>query len=204
VSARSLLRAVGTALWLAACHGPSAAPSPERDRAPHDLTASTPDVQRLPEDPAAGKLSEQQWRDHMQHEEDERQLDFDKRHLQEHRAVLQLIAAARVAYDQARSSTAVEKVRAAMPRRVAEIRRRIVTLDHWGVNSRVLPNYDALIASLSERYANAKAAAISGDASQLEQVRGDFDQHLKTAEAWLEEAAESEDEGQHEEGARRK
>jgi hypothetical protein len=67
-------------------------------------------------------------------------------------------------------------------------------IDPWGVNSPLLPDYAALENSLTDAYADAKLAALNGDASALVAVRAEFDQHMKKIAAWLEEAAESEGE----------
>jgi hypothetical protein len=162
------------------------------DRAPQPPGA--PATPPLPEDPAAGKRSEQQWREHMDHEEEERQTLFDRKRLKQHRALIKLIAAARARYDHARTEAAVAKVQQDMPRQVAEMRRRVTEIDPWGVNSRLLPDYAALTAALSDTYAPAKIAAIKGDASALTQLHADFDQRMKKMNDWLHEVEESKDE----------
>jgi hypothetical protein len=178
----------------AACRRQPAARAPDREHTQPQAPVGSPDPSRLPEDPVAGKASELQWREHMVAEERERQLGFDHRRLREHRALVKLIAAARARYDRASTEPAVAKVRTDMPRGIAEIRRRVTEIDRWGVNSRLLQDYDALAVSLAGPYADAKLAAIRGDARALEEVRAAFDQRMKTIAAWLEEAAESEDE----------
>jgi hypothetical protein len=149
---------------------------------------------RLPEDAAAGAQSELQWREHMAREEDERQLGFDRARLDQHRAVAQLFASCRARYDRALTEAAVTRVRAEMPGRLMEIHEKMKAIDHWGNNSRLLGEYEALSLSLSEGYADARIAAIRGDTSAQEQLRASFDKHMKTISDWLEEAAESEDE----------
>jgi hypothetical protein len=195
------VRCVGLAV-LVACCGPAAAPSSApaapapaapAPAAPGPVPApATPDPSRLPEDPIAGKQSERQWREHMQDEERERQLAFDHNRVRAHRSVVRLIGAARARYDRARSAAAVAKVRSDMPAQIAEIRRRVTEIDHWGVNSPLLPDYEALENSLSAAYADAKLAALNGDATALAALRADFDQRVKKMAAWLEEAAEGE------------
>jgi hypothetical protein len=177
-----------------ACSKPSVARAPEPRVAQPQVHSATAAEQRLPEDPVAAKRSEAQWRQHMEDEEHERQQGFDRQHLEQHRAVVSLIGAARARYDRAKTAAAVAKARAEMPQRIAELRRRITEIDHWGVNSRLLGDYAALETSLTAAYADAKLAALSGDSRTLEEVRTAFDQHLKTIGDWLEEAAESEDE----------
>lgn len=197
----------------AACRGESGASDPRRDARPiaKTATASAPapaqptaavavaplaprKAPRLPEDPIAGKRSEEQWREHLDEEERERQLGFDRGRMKEHRGVVRLFAAARARYDRARTEAAVAKVRAAMPSQIAELRRRVTKIDHWGVNSRLLPDYDALARSLAGPYADAKLAALAGDARALDAARADFDQRMKAIDDWLEQAAaENED-----------
>jgi hypothetical protein len=147
----------------------------------------------LPEDPEAGKRSELQWREHLQHEEDERQTGFDRRRLKQHRALVKLIRSDRALYDRAQSAAAVEKVSARMPRELEEIRRRVTEIDHWGVNSRALADYAALSEALSSSYPAAKLAAASGDAPALTLARAEFDEHLENVERWLEQVEESEE-----------
>lgn len=75
-----------------------------------------------------------------------------------------------------------------------EIHEKMRAIDPWGNNSRLLGEYEALARSLSDGYADARIAAIRGDARALEQLRASFDNHMKTIAGWLEKAAESEDE----------
>jgi hypothetical protein len=155
--------------------------------------ASLP-LTRLPEDAAAGLQSQLQWREHMAREEEERQLTFDRQRLDEHRAVAKLFASCRARYDRAETEAAVRTVRAEMPRRLAEIQARVKAIDHWGNNSRLLGDYEALSRSLSDGYADARVAAIQGDARAQERLRSNFDEHMKTIAAWLDKVAEGEDE----------
>ena len=180
-----------------ACRRESAAPTqaraPAKQESKQESKLVVADAPRLKEDPAAGKRSEQQWREHLEHEEEERQLGFDRQRLQQHRAAIKLINAARARYDHARTEAAVEKARAGL-HGMAELHKRVKELDPWGVNSRLLQDYAAFDASLTGTYPDAKVAAIRGDARPLEEARAAFDQRMKSVEAWLEEAAESEGE----------
>lgn len=186
----------------AACHRSAEAPvaaapapaAPAMHAPPPAAKVAGPEPGRLPEDPVAAKAAEAQWRQHMEHEEEERQLAFDHNRLKEHRALTKLIAAQRTRLDHARSEAALAKVRADMPAQLAEIQRRVTEIDHWGNNSRLLPDYAFLSTMLAGAYADAKLSAIKGDAHALQQVRAGFDQHMKSIADWLEEAAESEGE----------
>jgi hypothetical protein len=188
--------ALAVVVATAACRKQTASPTPARDDSPPKSSAVQADPGRLPEDPVAGKQSEAQWREHMEEEEHERQIGFDRQHLEEHRAVTKLIAAARARYDGAKTEAAVAKVRADMPRQIAEVRKRVTAIDHWGVNSRLLADYEALSVSLSDAYPLARVSALKGDGSALDAARGAFDEHMKKIASWLEEAAEN-DEGGH-------
>lgn len=179
---------------LAGCDAPSArlreAPRADVKRPP----AATPDPPPLPEDEAAGKRAEAQWREHLAEEEDERQLGFDFRHLREHRQVVRLLATARRRLEAARSVKAVERAQGEMARRCAEIEKRIERLDPWGNNSRLHADYRALIALLQGPLADSKRSALAGDEAPLRDASGRFDAHLRRIDEWLEEAEEEGDE----------
>jgi hypothetical protein len=152
----------------------------------------------LPEDPVAGERSTQQWREHLAHEEHERQAAFDGPRVAEHRALAKLIARARARYDRAGTEAALAKARAQMPRAIEEIRARVTKVDPWGNNSPLLPHYDALAGSLSAGYADAKLGALRGERHALEAASGDFDRRMNEISKWL---ARAEYEHEHGEGA---
>jgi len=158
------------------------------------LVAAEPAPGRLPEDPAAGKKSEAQWQQHMEAEERERQLGYDRRKIREHRKTMKLLAAARARYDRARTAAAVARVRATMSTLREQLRARETAIDHWGVNSRLLADYEATIAALEGAYPDAKVAALSGDGQPLRDLRAELDRRTKKMNEWLTEAAASEDE----------
>jgi len=175
---------------------PSAAWPGDARGAPADQRApgNGVDSGRLPEDPEAGRKSELQWRAHLDFEERERQQIFDRQRIKQHRAVIKLLGAARTRYDRARTPAAVARVREAMPATIEEARRQINAIDHWGNNSPLLKDYDALIAALSGAYPEARLAALGGDGATLAQLRGEIDGRVRKMKQWLEEAARSEDE----------
>jgi hypothetical protein len=189
---------------LAACdkHAPEPAPAtppapPAQPKPPPP--ASPGDPKQLPEDPAAAKRSEAQWREHMKDEEDERQAAYDKQHLAEHRAMMRLIAAARARYDAARTEDAIAKARIAAQTSIDDMNKRVAEIDHWGTNSRLLPDYAAIETTLGTEYPDAKLAALKGDASAFKKVRDELDQRMKKMEAWLDEV----EAGEHEEHERK-
>jgi hypothetical protein len=52
-------------------------------------------------------------------------------------------------------------------------------------SSRILPDYNALMAALNNSYPAAKLAAIGGNTAPLRQARNDFDAHLRVMHTWL-------------------
>jgi hypothetical protein len=184
-------------LALAGCRekAATAPPEPARPVVPSPAAADT----RLPEDPVQGKRSEEQWKEHLEEEEHERQIAFDAQRIPEHRAVVQLVSAARARYDAATTVEAVTRARSDVGGRVKELRKKVTELDHWGVNSRLLPDYAAFEAMLEKDYPDAKAAALKGDSRPLEEARSRFEAHMKTVEAWLEEAQSNDGEAERDE-----
>ena len=148
---------------------------------------------RLPEDPALGARSTAQWRTFMAAEERERQLQFDRNRIKQHRAVLRLLKAARARYDRARTKAAVEAVRIGFPATADDVHKRMTEIDHWGNNSKVLADYEALLHMLADDYAAARIAALDGDRAPLDRARADFAALQKKIATWLSEAAESKD-----------
>lgn len=171
-------------------HATAAKPSaPHPDQAPRPAGAKT--APRLPEDPVEAERSTRQWDAHLRREERERQELFDKPRVAQHRAVVKLLAAARRAYDDTRTKAAVSAARDGMPKRLAEIAARVKQIDPWGVNSPLLPEYEALQATLKDAYADAKLASLEGDTSALDRLGASFDARMKRIEDWLEEAEHS-------------
>ena len=152
------------------------------------------DAGTLPEDPEAGAQSSAEWHRHLDHEERERQLGYDRRKLPEHREVLKTLLDTRRSYDTAGSKRAVLAAEQAFKATLPKLDQRFDAIDHWGVSSKVLPDYRKLATTLADAYPNARIAALSGDTTGFEQLGHDMDTRLATIDAWLDEAAESEDE----------
>ncbi len=148
----------------------------------------------LPEDPDAGLKSEAQWRKHMDWEERERQLSFDKNRIPQHRALIQWLASVRARYDRAKTKAAVERVRAEMPALRQDLQARTTAIDHWHANSPLLADYDAEMAELENAYPEAKISALGGDAKPLRALRARMDQRKKKMAEWLADAKDSEGE----------
>jgi hypothetical protein len=130
----------------------------------------------------------------MAAEEKERKLGYDRRKLEEHRAVMAMLSSARARYDRAKTAGAVAKVRGELPATTAEIRRRVARIDPWGNNSNLLDDYAALLSALEQDYPPARTSAIGGDPAALDTLRGQWDERTKRMNAWLAEAESSEDE----------
>ena len=149
---------------------------------------------RLPEDPAAGAKATQQWREFMAAEERERRLHYDRDRLKEHRAVLKFLVATRGRYDRARTKTAVLAIQRRLPPALDGVRALITRIDHWGNNSNLLGDYDAMLNALAVAYPAARIAALEGNRVPLGGVRANFDRHIDHIKAWLAEAAQANDE----------
>jgi hypothetical protein len=191
---RRALAVVSVAVALAAavsgCRRPSVAVAADAKSQPPPPPPPPP----LPEDPVLGAKATAQWREHMAFEERERKLHYDRDRMKDHRAVLKFLLGTRARYDRARSEAAVAAIKARLPAAVEAIRRRIDRIDHWGVNSNVLGDYDAMLKALAEGYPAARIKLIEGDRAPLQALRVELDRRQKAIDEWLKEAAESEDE----------
>lgn len=182
---------------LAGCRRSTEEPAPARtttEVAPPASSAAPRRHAKLPEDPEKARASTAQWREHMEEEERERRLRYDRRQLPEHEAMLKLIDRARARYDQTREATEVEKARTAVRPMVAEMRKQIKVIDHWGESSNVVDDYKLIVDALEEPYPEALSAALSGDVRKLTRVRADVHGRLETVQAWLERAKTADDE----------
>jgi hypothetical protein len=139
----------------------------------------------LPEDPERGKRSTEQWKKHLQKEEDERQALFDRLRLDQHRAAIRLLASARKALDEAGGRQELTAAQAAVNGQLGELRERLTQLDPWGNSSRLLSDYDALHDLLASRYGEARKAAFRGDGQPLTAARNEFDAHVRAMQGWL-------------------
>ena len=175
---------------LSACHGKQAEPRAHERRGPL-VTAEQPP---LPEDPAAGKRSEQQWARHLQAEEVERQMFFDRSRLAEHRALIARIQAARERLDQPKTPAELQRARAALQSSLQELQAGIDAVDRWKNSSHLLADYEALLKALSDSYPAARLAAMSGNKAPHDEARERFDRHLRDMNAWLARVDKDEDE----------
>lgn len=187
---RILLLGVCAGLFGAACRETPIDPMAKERRGPLVVAEQPP----LPEDPVAGKRSEQQWKKHLQAEEVERQMLFDRNRLSEHRELIKRIKAARERLDQPKSARDLEHARATLAPVLSELQAGIDAVDRWKNSSRILSDYDALMAALKDSYPAARLAAMSGKTEPLSQARASFDGHLRTMHAWLERLDKDHDE----------
>jgi hypothetical protein len=146
------------------------------------------------EDPAAAAKSTAQWREHLEAEEHERKILFDRERIKDHRAVLKVLVSARARYDRAKTKAAVLAVQKRLPPTVEDVRRRMTKIDHWGTNSNLLGDYDAYLKALSDSYPAARIEALDGKPAPLDTVRRELDERTRHIKAWLTEAAASKDE----------
>jgi hypothetical protein len=130
----------------------------------------------------------------MEREERERRLHYDRRKLSEHEVVFAFIKNARARYDRAKTAPAIAQAQATLIPQVAQVRRRIVNIDRWGVNSNLLEDYAALLAMLTGDYPSARMASVGGASQALGDLRAQWAQREQKITGWLAEAAESEDE----------
>jgi hypothetical protein len=148
----------------------------------------------LPEDPEAGARSVAEWEQHLEQEERERRLNYDRRKLSQHRALIKTLRAVRQKYDGATSKGAVlaaqQRQRALLP----QLEKSLDAIDHWRVNSKVLPEYQELIGIFSDPYPSARIEALSGDSHPLSALQKEVATRFDAIDEWLDEAAESEDE----------
>jgi hypothetical protein len=154
----------------------------------------TADQPPLREDPAAGKRSELQWKKHLQAEEVERKMMFDRNHAAEHRELIKRIKEARQGWDRAKTPAELEETRSALQAPLQALQSGIDALDRWKTSSQLTPDYEALIKALAESYPAARLAAISGKSEPLSAARSSFDGHLRVMHAWLTRLEKDQDE----------
>lgn len=167
-----------------------------RERGPL-VTAEQPP---LPEDPVAGKRSELQWKKHLQAEEVERQMLFDRNRLKEHHALIERLGSARETLDRVKTPSDLKGAQAQLEPKLQQLQRDIDAIDRWKNSSRILVDYDALMNALRDTYPAAKLAAMGGKTEALSQARNDFDAHLRTMHAWLDRLEKDDDEALEEGG----
>jgi hypothetical protein len=150
--------------------------------------------QRLPEDPVKGAQATAQWKAHLDKEEHLRKLRYDRRKLADHRTILAMLRTARDNYDRAKTRAKVSALQKGFSATATTARQRIQKLDPWGVNSRLLEDYEVLLNALSSSYPAALEASIAGDPRPLERLRSDIDRRIQGMLDWLAKAAVTEDE----------
>jgi len=191
----SLFIALGTSLVALSCRNRDKATG----AAPSSLTSSDaapapPTSGSLPEDPDAGARSAAEWHEHLAHEERERRLGYDRRKLHEHENVLKKLRGIRQSYDAAKTKPAVMSAYSDFKAMRPKLDALFDSIDHYGVSSKVLPDYRALVETFSDAYPTARIAAVVGDPAPSERVGREVDERFRTIDAWLHEAEESEDE----------
>ena len=186
----AMLAVVVCSCALVACRDKPVDPMAKERRGPLVIADQAP----LPEDPAAGKRSEEQWKKHLQAEEVERRMVFDRNHLNEHHDLIKRISAARDPLERAKTPDALKKAQAQLEPQLSKLQAEVDSLDRYKNTSRLVTDYDALLVLLKSTYPSTKLAAMGGNAGALSQVRNDFDAHLRSMHAWLERLDKDEDE----------
>jgi hypothetical protein len=151
-------------------------------------------VPSLPEDRIAGARSEAQWREHLQEEERERKVIFDRRRLPQHRALLALLQDTRARYDHAKTPAALLKAQQSFTQASASIQQRLEKLDRWGNSSNLLGDYSALLQLFAGPYPEARRQALAGSPSPLDTVQREVDARTKKIIDWLAYVAKAETE----------
>jgi hypothetical protein len=156
--------------------------------------AQPPDAGTLPEDADAGARAVAEWRQHLEREELERRLSYDRRKLVQHRAVLKTLRDAQRSFDVATSERAVLAAERRFTTTVPTLEKDFDAIDPHGDSSKVLSDYRKLVKTLAGPYPRARRSALSGDTAELSRLGEELDARFRAIDAWLREAAESEDE----------
>jgi len=159
-----------------------------------DSASKPEDAGTLPEDAEAGARSAAEWRKHLAHEELERRRSYDRRRLGEHQAVLKSLQEARLSFDAAASDRAVLAATRHFAATAPLLEKSFDVIDPHGDSSKVLPDYRKIVAILAGPYPPARRSALAGDSAELTRLGAELDARFRAIDAWLREAAESEDE----------
>lgn len=183
-------------------------PAAATQDSPAPRSAPPPGAQEMPtipEDPVAAKKASAQWNEHLEHEEEERQMLFDKPRIAKHRAIVRSLKAIRARFDVAKNEAAIEKARDAAGKELEKVDAQVKALDPWGVNSRLLPDYAALRALFAKEYPDARVAAVGGDTAALDGAKAKVEERFHAIAEWLEEAEHGgEEEGEEREREERR
>lgn len=193
-----VLLAIGATVALNACRSRSErhseiAPA-KSERKPEASASTAKKTSRLSEDPILAKKSTAQWKEHLEEEERHRRLCYDRDRLKLHEKAVSSIGKLRQRYDRANTKAAVKTAKTIFTQRLAGIEKQILAIDRWRNSSRVLEDYDAMLAVLSEPYPAALLASLGGDAEALGKLRIELDQHEEKIRKSLAEAAACENE----------
>ena len=138
----------------------------------------------LPEDPELGRKATQQWQEHEEEEERNRQRCFDHERRPQHRAVLAALERLRKGYDRAKSRTEIAAALARATREAPALREQIDQIDPWQNSSLLVADDAALLDLLTQPPAGAQG----GDAAELKALRGELRQRSQQLQQKLKEA----------------
>jgi hypothetical protein len=149
---------------------------------------------RLPENPELGAKSSAQWQEHLEEEEEHRQLCYDRDRLGQHREVMSQLASLRQRYDQARSEAELASARAQGQRQAPALQKQLDAIDPWKNSSVALPQQQAMLKLLVESYPGARLEALRGNSQNDSRVAAELDRHAESIGQLLERAARCQDE----------
>jgi hypothetical protein len=194
-------RSVGAALLalalaLSACQKrePDQLPLPEQPPAPAAAAVKKRLHPPLPENPELGAKSSAQWQEHLDEEEEHRQLCYDRDRLGQHREVTTQLASLRKRYDQARTEAELASARADAQRQAPALQKQLDVIDPWKNSSVALPEQQAMLKLLLESYPGARLEALRGNGQSSGRAAAELDRHAESLRQLLERAERCKDE----------
>lgn len=158
---------------------------------PAPVEAAAPKVRRhppLPEDPELGRKATEQWQEHEEEEERNRQRCFDYERRPQHRTVIAALDRLRKGYDRAKSKSEIAAAQARATREAPALREQFDQIDPWQNSSLLVADYAALLDLLTQPSAGAQ----SGDAAELKALRAELRQKSQELQQTLKEAEKCE------------
>jgi len=118
-------------------------------------------------------------------DEHKRLLQYDKKHLKEHKKIFAFILASRKAYDGQKTKEGIAKLQAKMQKPLEKTAKEMAKIDPKGGNSNVLTDYDVMLNALANDYPGALMAALDGEKAGLDEQRQEMDKRTKKVSGWL-------------------
>lgn len=143
----------------------------------------------------AGKRSEAQWREHLAHEDRERQLARDRHALVHHRAIVAMLVRARRQVARAQAPASLRAAQSRIATVDSAIEQHLAKINLWGNVSPLTAIYQDMLRALRDDLAD-RSGAPSGSSDAVARARLDWDARLTDIRDYLDEAARSEGEGE--------